>query len=445
MKTAEQQMPQWLTRVLFAGLALVFVLMPLHAFISTWGGSTIGPLWLWKSWKEIVLVGLLCLIVGWLIGRPLAAKRLFSVPFVWVLVLYVLVSMLVTAFHYRSIGSDAVSAGLAMNFRYLLAGIVAYSLFCFGRMPTHWLRHGRIYVMVAGVTLAVLGVVQALALPADFLAHFGYDKKLTIAPYATVDNNIHLLRAFATLRGPNDFGAFLILPLLFVLAAFRRRTLVAGLSAAVMVWALILSGSRSAWLGAVAALATAGVFAIGKRLSRKRVLWTGVAAGMVLVLLIGAATTVPTLRTALFHSSAGDSSLTEGSTDNHVTATASGLRRVVNHPLGCGVGCAGPASYYGTSPKISENYFVQIAEETGVIGVVLFVAFVGMIGVKLYSARYETMMARLLLAALIGYGVIGLLLHVWADDPLTITWWALAGAVLGYNERQSWKKKLKNN
>jgi predicted membrane channel-forming protein YqfA (hemolysin III family) len=27
-------------------------------------------------------------------------------------------------------------------------------------------------------------------------------------------------------------------------------------------------------------------------------------------------------------------------------------------------------------------------------------------------------------------GVVGLLLHIWSDDPLSITWWLLAGAVL---------------
>jgi hypothetical protein len=49
-------------------------------------------------------------------------------------------------------------------------------------------------------------------------------------------------------------------------------------------------------------------------------------------------------------------------------------------------------------------------------------------------------LARVLLAALAGYIVIGMLLHVWADDPLSMTWWMLIGALLGYNERQQWKK-----
>ena len=153
-----------------------------------------------------------------------------------------------------------------------------------------------------------------------------------------------------------------------------------------------------------------------------------------------AAINVPVLRMAIFHSSPGDSSLTEGSTDNHLSATLGGVERVAENPLGCGPGCAGPASYYGDSAKISENYFVQIAEEVGIAGFVVFAALLAVIGRELYRQAKNQLLARVLLAALAGYVVIGMLLHVWADDPLSMTWWMLVGALLGYNEGQQWKK-----
>jgi hypothetical protein len=156
--------------------------------------------------------------------------------------------------------------------------------------------------------------------------------------------------------------------------------------------------------------------------------------------LLYSATMIPTLRQAVFHSSPGDASLTEGSTDQHVTATLQGADRVVREPLGCGVGCAGPASYYGDAPRISENYFVQIAEEVGVLGLFLFLVIVGLIAYQLYSATQLRPLSRALFAALCGYVVIGLFLHVWSDDPLSITWWMLAGAVIGYNESEAWIK-----
>ena len=60
--------------------------------------------------------------------------------------------------------------------------------------------------------------------PLDFLTHFGYNKDTTIAPYDLIDANPNAPRAFATLRGPNDYGAYLILPLVIVLAYLIPRS-----------------------------------------------------------------------------------------------------------------------------------------------------------------------------------------------------------------------------
>ena len=65
---------------------------------------------------------------------------------------------------------------------------------------------------------------------------FGYDKLLTIAPYVLLDSNQDALRAFATMRGPNDFGSYLLLPLLLALALVidQKRNILAG--AALGLW-----------------------------------------------------------------------------------------------------------------------------------------------------------------------------------------------------------------
>lgn len=434
-------MPAWLTRTLLVGLGVVFVLLPVHAFLSTWGGTAIGPLWLWKSWKELLLAGLFAVTLGWLLSSPRRFRELFGRSYVLLLSLYVLLTLLLAVAFVGQNGNDATAAGLAMNLRYLLAAVLVYALFRYSNLRDKWLEKAAWFLIGVGTFVAILGIIQALLLPSDFLAQFGYDKETTIAPATLIDNNPHLLRAFATLRGPNDFGAFLILPILLVIAYAKRLPTWAIISSMFfMSWALVLSSSRSAWLGAIAAIvAFSGVYAL-RRLSRRYVL-----SGLVTLIFAGviglyAAINVPVLRMAIFHSSPGDPSLTEGSTDNHLSATLDGVERVANNPLGCGPGCAGPASYYGDSAKISENYFVQIAEEVGVVGFTLFAALLVMIGHELYRQAKTQILSRVLLAALVGYVVIGMLLHVWADDPLSMTWWMLAAAVLGYNERQQWKK-----
>lgn len=435
------QMPVWLSRLLLAGIGFTLILMPVHAFLSTWGGTAIGPLWIWKSWKEILLVVLATAALGWLVTQPAAIKQLVKNPLAVALVLYLVLTIVLTVVFWSHNGQDASLAGLAMNLRYLGFGALAYLLFLYGHLADKWLGRGAWFVVCAGVFVAVLGILQVLVTPSDFLTQFGYDKNATIAPSIVIDDNPGLLRAFATLRGPNDFGAFLILPILLVISCLRR--LPAWVSTSMLGFmgvALLLSSSRSAWVGMVLALAALGFYELGKKLSKVAII--GIFAAFILGVagLFYASASVPLLRQAVFHSSPGDPSLTEGSTDKHIAATLEGAVRVTQHPLGCGAGCSGPASYYGESEVISENYFVQIAEETGILGLCFFLLVVGLALYQLHRTSGQCRTNRVLVSAAIGYVAIGMMLHVWSDDPLSITWWILAGAAIGYNEGNLWKK-----
>ena len=434
-------MPKWLVYTLFTGLAVIFVLMPFHAFLSTWGGTAIGPLWAWKSWKELLLGILVLATVAWLCFNGTVVRLLWQKTFVKLLLGYLVVTLLLAVWYLRDNGGEATAAGLAMNLRYLAVAALGYLLFCYGGVSRRWLWCGGWVLVAAGVLVAILGILQVLVLPGDFLSRFGYDKDTTIAPASLIDNKPDFLRAFATLRGPNDFGAFLILPILLVISGFRSLPKWAAVfTLAVLGWALILSSSRSAWIGLIVAVFVYLGLRFGRRFSRRQVGVGVVSLVFAGFLLVYASINVPVVRMAVFHSSPGDPTLTEGSTDNHIVATLGGVERVVASPLGCGPGCAGPASYYGDNPQISENYFVQIAEETGVVGLGLFVALLVAVALTLYRTTGLSALSYSLLAALAGYAAIGLLLHVWADDPLSITWWLLAGAVLGYNERNAWIK-----
>jgi hypothetical protein len=440
-RTKVPLMPKWLVRILLIVLGAIFVLMPLHAFISTWGGTAIGPLWLWKSWKEIILVVLILPTLVWLAMNPTALRTLVKKPLIIAVVTYLLLTLLTAAVFLSKNEGEATAAGIAMNLRYLAISCLAYLVFAYGGLSEKWLDRAAWFLVCAGVTVSLVGILQVLIFPSDTLANFGYNKETTIAPTVLIDEDPNLPRAFATLRGPNDFGAYLMLPILIVIAYARRLPLwVVMTTLGLLGTALLLSSSRSAWLGLIAALVVYASYTLTKKISKLTVV-----AIIATLLLVGtavfmAAQQVPVLRQAVFHSSPGDPTLTEGSTDQHIDATIDGIGRVVDRPLGCGVGCAGPASYYGNSPKISENYFVQIAEEVGILGLLLFLTIVGLVFFKLHTASQLPRLSKLLLAAGVGFVVIGQLLHVWSDDPLSITWWLLVGAVIGYNDGNTWIK-----
>jgi hypothetical protein len=97
--------------------------------------------------------------------------------------------------------------------------------------------------------------------------------------------------------------------------------------------------------------------------------------------------------------------------------------------LGQGLGSAGPASVYNIkSAKISENYYVQIAQETGIIGIALFVSINVLLGIYLYKSGSES--SIILFASLIGISFVNLLSHAWSDDTLSLLWFGLTGIIL---------------
>jgi O-antigen ligase len=95
------------------------------------------------------------------------------------------------------------------------------------------------------------------------------------------------------------------------------------------------------------------------------------------------------------------------------------------------VGSAGPASFRNTDgvPKIAENYYLQLGQEVGVLGMALFIAINILVGVELWKLRTQTL-SRILLASLVGITFINLVSHAWTDDTISYVWWGLAGIAL---------------
>lgn len=413
--------------ILLIGFGVILVLLPFHAFLSTWAGASFGQPLVWKSWKEILLLLLLPVVVAYLYVKPEIAQILWSR---WINKLVLLFSLIVGIGAILSPATvEAIASGIMFDLRFfalfLLAQIIVESKYVGVEKIKSLVGPALLFITII---LGIMAVLQVLSLPKDFLVQFGYDKNSSIAPFILVDENQDALRAFATMRGPNTLGAYLVLPiaLALVLVMKQRRNYLAWASLGLGLVALGLTGSRSAWLGAFAAIATIVLlFVPGKKLG-KLLLWAmpiGVIASVVAVWL---AMTVPVIRLALFHSSPGDPTLLEGSSEQHWVATTTGVADVLAHPFGSGIGTAGPASFYGTTVKLAENYFVQIAQEVGVIGLGAFIAICLALTMQLWRAR-DQLWPKVLLASLLGLTVINLFLHGWADDPTAMTWWACAG------------------
>jgi len=121
---------------------------------------------------------------------------------------------------------------------------------------------------------------------------------------------------------------------------------------------------------------------------------------------------------------------TASSNYQRTSALRDGLSDVISQPFGAGPGTAGPASAHNIAPaRIAENYYLQIGQEVGWLGLGLFIAILVAIVRRLLAMRAEPL-ARVLLASLVGISFINLVSHAWTDDTLALIWWGLAGVVL---------------
>lgn len=431
MGTKARAKNDWIIKICLVVFALILVLLPVHAFISTWGGTAIGPLHVWKVWKEILLTALVPAVALYCLQHRVIAKKVWSS---WVTTLVLAYALLTIAYTMGSQASpDAVLAGTVMNLRFLAIFILGYLLWASSHL---WVERLKTliptWLFITTIGLSVLALAQITIIPRDFLTQFGYGPD-TIPAFLMVDENPNALRAFATMRGPNPLGAWLLLPLALaaVTVARQPRNLLAGAALGLGICGLVASGSRSAWIGAIV-----GAVVLAIALVPREKLIKAVKIGAIPVLLLGGvflllATTMPSLRLAVFRSSPDDPYLLEGSTEKHWQETAHGLADAAAHPFGQGVGTAGPASFYNQNnpPKIAENYFVQIAQETGWLGLLLFIGISVLVAIHLWKRRHSTIHAALL-ASFIGINVINIFLHGWSDDPTSMTLWAIAGVYL---------------
>jgi hypothetical protein len=117
------------------------------------------------------------------------------------------------------------------------------------------------------------------------------------------------------------------------------------------------------------------------------------------------------------------------SNEYHWIYVQRGLQGIWHEPFGHGPGTAGLASIQNPNGGLlTENYYVQLGYEVGVIGLALFTA----VSVWLYRrllGRHDGWTV-MLLASFWGYVVMNLVLHTWSNEAVATQWWLLAGLAL---------------
>lgn len=416
-------------------ITVILALMPFHAFLTVWGSAMVGHYTALRLWKEVLTaiaaLGVLYLVLFDRKVRFHTTKRKLT----WLIFAYVAVQLVwaVVALHQGSVTKKAAAYGVLINTRFLLFFLLTWVIAVrTPRLESRWPK----LLLWPAIVVVVFGLAQVLILPNDFLRHFGYNAS-TIGPYETINHNQHYIRYFSTLRGANPLGAYLLLPisaLLVLLTRFPRSwNWAKGLLLVGSLAMLFFTGSRSAWIGVVLSAGFIAATSVRKEWLRRYRTQLAFAGVIVLAALVGFAFGLrhnTRFQNTFLHTQ-DHSAVASTSNEGHADALKQGVHDVIHQPLGTGPGTAGPASVYNNKPaRIAENYYLQIGQETGVLGIVLFVGILAAVAYTLWMRRTAPL-ALTLLAALVGISFVNLLSHAWADDTLAYVWWGLAGIAMG--------------
>lgn len=410
----------------------ILALLPFHAFLTTWAGSNFGHIDLFRIWKEVLIFFLAIGTIWILVTDKKLKKTVFQSKFTGLLVIYLLITLLrsIAGINNGDVNFEALVYGLIVNIRYLVFFAVTFIV---AKKSIILYKYWPHVVLGPAFVITAFGLMQRFLLPSDFLTHFGYGEP-NVQALHTVDNKQSYIRIQSTLRGPNPLGAYLIFVTTAIFglwARLKQKTslaVLAGATFAVML-AMFFSYSRSAWLGLLASLLTHSWIIFSDKKTRKYIL--AVAAVLIITFLgmLFVFRNNDYVQNTIFHSDETSRSVTS-SNEKRADGLLDGVKDVVNNPLGQGPGSAGPASTRNDKPaKISENYFIQIAQEVGLAGMLILVTINLFVATELYKRRAETL-SLVLFASLIGITIVNLVSHAWTDDTLSLLWWGLAGIAL---------------
>lgn len=425
-------------KVIFCLVAVLFSMAPFHAFLMTWFrhlGLDGIPNTLVSAWREIILFFLLLSAYPeiehffrkagksdfWDFVRKnyFSLIFFFGIPFMFVIFGNALP---------KDDGNPL--AQWLWGARYDLLPFFILLLFQFLIFSKEQIQKLLKIILGVGFFVTVFGLIHALFLPQDFLTFFGYsinrniwDPTMAISSCQFLEHTQNFCRATSFFGGPTRYGTYLLLILSLSVMSFsetkeKKRKIFLGLLIVLSLTNILLTYSRSIWVGFLA-LVVASLILLGRE-RIKPLPWGKILATIIALFAVFIFFTYDSLQTILFRAS---------STSEHWQLMKEGWRQFLQHPFGLGLGTVGPASVY-FKKFITENWYIQIALETGVLGILLFLAALFQIFKNLLEKIREggfSSLSTALFLTLLGISVAGLFTHSFEETTTVILLFGLIG------------------
>lgn len=405
-------------------LTALLVVMPFHAAIVTIAGNFLPYKSVLQAWKEILVlvIGIICAYAFY------KDRELFQFNFINKLALaIILFSILVSLINYSEF--NALLAGIKTN-------LVVLVLFLEAQILASKYSFEKIFkiVIIPAAIVAIIAILQPSLLKPEILKTIGYSTD-SINAIQFVESSDLSIRVFSTLGGPNQLGAYLIIPFALSLAwAIKSRKIAWYLLPIVFVWPIYMSYSRSAWLGTI--VAAIAVVALNFRPKTQLIVGASVVALLAMFGFMfytgGVCRYLSEPVEVLVHGDCRAGNL-GGSDMMRVSSIENGINTIIRKPFGSGLGTAGPASFYTNNSLIVENWYLQLAIEIGLVGLLMYIAFIVLCLNKLYIKSKEkgySVLPAAIFASICGVLVTSLFLHTLADSTLSIVLFGLLGLTI---------------
>jgi hypothetical protein len=413
-----------------------------------------GALTALQAWKEILL-GVALARVSW---DALRARRLpFRVHVADVLALaFALLVCIYGVLPQSWLGGAADRSAIGLALKHDLIPVGAYFL---GRSLL--LRREQL-VPLAWTLVGVAGAVAAIGLLDDFLVPISWWRDSAVVDYFhkqlgyhyngtgglpenfiyNTGSELHFLRRLVSVFLGPLASAYLFVVALLVAAALWRRVRLLALVAALVAAGLLFTFSRSSLLALAAGLV---VLAFSSRR------WWPVAAAVATIAVSVAWVHVfpdvapegkwtkqdlvqqRNIARQKPGASGSAGSINEPSIHSHWISLREGVRTVVHHPQGYGLGNAGQtASRTGTPIKAGESNYTELGAETGLLGSLLWTGWglVLLAGLVAAARRTGWWAAAGVAAAFAAVLVLAVQTDVIGDPWVAYCLWALAGIAL---------------
>ncbi len=412
------------------------------AQLYAWGvpAGIVRPL---AGWKEVLALGVIVAGVQGFRARQKRLDRLdvLGLVYVGVVAAYALLPQLFSP------GAPSEANVRSLAFR-ASAGFVLLLLGArHAPLPEGFASRAAQFAMIVGAIVSAIAVYEYFfsdswnTFIVDRVQYIRYQFEiLDVSPFNFVDIRRYghiggqkFLRVGSVLLDPLTLGFFLLVPF----AVAIERTLRVGLRSSsgavfgLIGAALLFTQTRAALLGALVIAFIAVRPAIGRPANRRAQFTLLFAAAMLIALPAATATGLSERATT---TASGE----EQSAVDHVKSFWTSTSVISKNPLGQGLGTsAGTGQRFQVgNTTISENNYLQVGIETGVIAMAVFVALtVALIRRLNRAARsVDDLGTAAIRSAGIGLAIGAFFLHTWNDFAVAWTFWGLAGAALGIAE-----------